>query len=1218
MIWIGVFVGIGLGIVFESLQVGIVMVLIGAGIGFAISLKRNGGKSVPANEKRFTVEARLGLLQTQVRHLTDRLAVLEQRLGENDMTLATPSPSTSGVATAAVEPVEEPRYAGGAEVLPPAPSPVKPNTPIDPTVPLVVRPMPAAHAVAATAHSEPITLRPDTPTPAAIAASTPALPPPPAPAPRPAPPAAARVRTPPRPPAEPGALEIFFKRWIIGGNPLVKIGVLILFLGLAFLLRYAAEHAVLPVEYRYAGVAASGIALLLFGWRWRLKKDNYGLILQGSGIAVLYLTTLAAMRLHPLIPLEFGFGILIGVAAFAALLAVLQDSLVLALVATIGGFAAPVLASSGSGNHIALFSYLTLLNLGIVSIAWFKAWRPLNLVGFCGTLILAGAWAVKYYQPAKFATTEPFLLLLFGLYVLVTFLFARRTLAQAGTGFAEQFARIGYIDGTLVFGVPTATFALQLLLIKPWEYGAAFSALGYGMFYIVLAFLLFRGSGARYRLLSETMIALAVVFGSLAIPLGLDSRMTSAAWAVEAAGIFWIGVQQQRSHARWFALLLLLGSASYFALGLEVGDVAVALHGSALGALLLAISSGLIYRTMRAAMTDLSEFERGVRPWVLATAALFAGVLPFLLLTLGWASPALAVLGSVIVLVASRLQERPLLFQALTYQTLAGVLFVSTLHAGASGSVLGNGWSGLVAAALVGGSMLAGVWALTRQPGDAAAAPGPVAFGAVASVGIVAGLAFFNLAPLFVLPWRIALLVWPVTGLLTLWWAMRVRHLPSLLFGLGLQVAAGIAYLSTRLLIDSDVPVHATAFAHLGFIAPILIALAALFCAWLLQRKAALPSDRPLGWIALVWSGGWWALAWCGEFARLLAPSNQVAAVIGVLVATTLIAVVVARSAQWQQLGQATLAYVPLLAVLAVWQWDGIGSHPLAAWNMLLWPLALLVHGLLLRRQTDWLARPQLGPAHTLGAWLFVVLAALEMRWRLGTMGEPNSAWALLGWMMAPVAFLFAVTRQSMQKRWPLRDFSTAYLRDACVPMVLYLLGWIWVSNLLSDGTAAPLPYLPLINPLELAQLAALLGVASWWSERRGAASTGVVAIGSTAFAMLTGAVVRSCHHWTNVPWQIDALLASNLVQTALSITWSIVAIALMLTGNRRAQRWIWITGALLMAVVVAKLFLVELSATGSLARIVSFIVVGLLLLVVGYFAPLPPKLNSPEKAEPA
>jgi uncharacterized membrane protein len=195
-----------------------------------------------------------------------------------------------------------------------------------------------------------------------------------------------------------------------------------------------------------------------------------------------------------------------------------------------------------------------------------------------------------------------------------------------------------------------------------------------------------------------------------------------------------------------------------------------------------------------------------------------------------------------------------------------------------------------------------------------------------------------------------------------------------------------------------------------------------------------------------------------------------------------------------------------------------------------------------------------------------------------------------------------------------MRDHQTPYRVTAAIPIVLYLLAWVWISNAISSGAASPLPYVPLLNPLEIAHVAVLLGVTLWWwslreqASLRGKGSLAAGITGLTAFAVLTGSVVRACHHWGQVAWDAQALLASNLVQTSLSVAWAVVAIGLMLTGNRTGRRPVWIVGAVLIAVVVAKLFLVELAASGSLARIISFIVVGLLLLLVGYFAPLPPK----------
>jgi len=102
--------------------------------------------------------------------------------------------------------------------------------------------------------------------------------------------------------------------------------------------------------------------------------------------------------------------------------------------------------------------------------------------------------------------------------------------------------------------------------------------------------------------------------------------------------------------------------------------------------------------------------------------------------------------------------------------------------------------------------------------------------------------------------------------------------------------------------------------------------------------------------------------------------------------------------------------------------------------------------------------------------------------------------------------------------------------------------------------------------------------------------------------------VARAVHHWGGVPYDVDSLAQSTTFQTALSIVWSIAGITAMIIGTRVARRSVWLTGAGLMTIVVAKLFLVDLGNTDTLSRVVSFLGVGLLLLVVGYFAPVPPR----------
>ena len=276
---------------------------------------------------------------------------------------------------------------------------------------------------------------------------------------------------------------------MFGGNTVLRIGVLLLFLGLAFLLRYATEGMVVPVEVRYAGVAASAVALLGLGWWLRLRNPSYGLMLQGAGIAVMYLTVFAAMRLHPLLDPKVALALLVVVTVCSAILAVAQNALGLAAAAALGGFAAPILTSTGSGNHVALFSYFILLNSGIFAIAWFKAWRLLNLIGFVGTFGIGFAWGMRSYTPELLWSTEPFLLRFFLMYVAIGLLFARRKLREAADAPTERDALLrwsarqgDYVDGTVLFGPPLVGFGLQYAVVQHIEFGAAFSALALGLF----------------------------------------------------------------------------------------------------------------------------------------------------------------------------------------------------------------------------------------------------------------------------------------------------------------------------------------------------------------------------------------------------------------------------------------------------------------------------------------------------------------------------------------------------------------------------------------------------------------------------------------------------------------------------------------------------------------------------------------------------------------
>jgi len=578
------------------------------------------------------------------------------------------------------------------------------------------------------------------------------------------------------------------RNWLFGGNTVLRVGVVLLFLGLAFLLRYATEGMVVPIELRYAGVAASALGLLGLGWWLRQRNSSYALMLQGTGIAVLYLTVFAAMRLHPLLDSKAALGLLVAVTVFSAILAITQNALGLAAAAALGGFAAPILTSTGSGNHVALFSYFILLNAGILAIAWFKAWRLLNLIGFVGTFGIGFAWGLRSYTPELLWSTEPFLILFFLIYLAIGLLFTRRKLLEMSDApedgsrdaLLRWSARKGdYVDGTMLFAPPLVGFGLQFALVQHLEFAAAFSALALGMIYMGLARVLM---GGRALLLAETCLALGVIFASLAIPLGLDARWTSAAWAVEGAGIFWLGLRQQRPLARAFALLLQLGSALAFVSELRNGDGSL-LDGSPLGALML--GGALLftfYQLLKAAPEHCAAWERRGLPVLAVLGLSFLYLLaPLFFLTHGTAI-AWALAGLATLFVGLRLQSRSFLFTAFAVQLLGGALFLVRLQGaeGDSAAVFSAGWSGLLSASLIGLALIGGMLLAARDDmvrNDVRLLRG-------LSVVLLAGLVLINLAVLFVLPWQTASGVWAASGLLIIWLSLYLKQRVSFVFGL--------------------------------------------------------------------------------------------------------------------------------------------------------------------------------------------------------------------------------------------------------------------------------------------------------------------------------------------------------------------------------------------------------------------------------------------------
>ncbi|MGB4774303.1 MAG: DUF2339 domain-containing protein [Daejeonella sp.] len=319
----------------------------------------------------------------------------------------------------------------------------------------------------------------------------------------------------------------------IGENLINKIGIAITIIGVAIGAKYSIEHQLISPLTRIILGYLMGLGLLGFGIKLKMKYENYSAVLVSGAIAILYFITYSAYSFYGLIPQVFAFALMVVFTGFTVVAAINYNKQVIAHIGLVGAYAVPFLLSEGSGQVAILFSYITVINIGILILAFKKYWKPLYYVSFLLTWAIFFSWYIFNYQVnIHFALSLIFLSVFFATFYLI-FLAYKLIRKQ----------KFQIEDVLLLLANSFVFYGLGYVILSEHKTGRELL----GVFTLCNALIHFLVSTLIYRQkLADRNVffliaGLVLVFITIAIPVQLSGNWVTLLWAAEAALLFWIG-----------------------------------------------------------------------------------------------------------------------------------------------------------------------------------------------------------------------------------------------------------------------------------------------------------------------------------------------------------------------------------------------------------------------------------------------------------------------------------------------------------------------------------------------------------------------------------------------------------------------------------------------------------------------------------------------------
>ncbi len=319
----------------------------------------------------------------------------------------------------------------------------------------------------------------------------------------------------------------------IGENLINKIGIAITVIGVSIGVKYSIEHDLISPLTRIILGYLAGIALMAFGIKLKKNYHNYSAVLVSGAIAIMYFITYVAYDFYALMPQMVAFTLMVAFTVFTVIAATHYDKQVIAHIGLVGAYAVPFLLGDETGKVVILFSYMAIINAGILAIAFRRYWKSLYYSSFGFTWLIYFMWFESGYIPEDHFGLALVFLSIFFITFYLSFL-AYKLIRK------EKFDAI---DILLMLANSFIFYGIGYIILNDNETGEKLL----GLFTLANAIVHFIVGTVIYRqrLSDKNLLyfvsGLVLVFITIAIPVQLDGSWVTILWAGEAALLFWIG-----------------------------------------------------------------------------------------------------------------------------------------------------------------------------------------------------------------------------------------------------------------------------------------------------------------------------------------------------------------------------------------------------------------------------------------------------------------------------------------------------------------------------------------------------------------------------------------------------------------------------------------------------------------------------------------------------